>query len=75
MQSVRDWMYNHPNLSMWFVLGVGMVVILLFSAQDVDLTGSQRFWLVVITFLVAGACTWIISWGDDEDDTVEDKRM
>ncbi len=71
MQIVRDWMYAHPNLSMWFVLGTGMVVILLFSAQDVDLTGSQRFWLVVITFLVAGLCTWIISWGDDEDDEAE----
>jgi len=35
----------------------------------VGLEGSQWFWLITITVLVAGACIWIISWGDDEDDT------
>ena len=27
----------------------------------------QWFWLILITTLVAGACIWIVSWGDDEE--------
>lgn len=68
MQQLRDWMYNHPNLSAWFVLAVGMVALLTFEARSVGLQPSQWFWLIVITVLVAGLCIWIISWGDDEDE-------
>ena len=71
MQALREWMYDHPNLSAWFVLAVGMVTILTFEARDVGLQPSQWFWLIVITTLVAGACIWIISWGDDEEDEAE----
>jgi hypothetical protein len=72
MEQVKTWVSNHPNLSAWFVLALGMVVILAFEARDVGLAGSQWFWLVVITVLVAGACIWIISWGDDEEDEMQE---
>ncbi len=68
MTQLKQWITNHPNLIAWFVLGLGMVLILVFEARDVGLQASQWFWLIVITVLVAGACIWIISWGDDEDE-------
>ncbi len=71
MDSLKSWVSNHPNLSAWFVLALGMVILLVYEAQDVGLQGSQWFWLVVVTVLVAGACIWIISWGDDDDDLAE----
>jgi hypothetical protein len=64
---MKNWIYKHPNLSAWFVLAIGMVAILLFTARDVGLEGMQWFWLIIITVLVAGACIWIISWGDEEE--------
>ena len=71
MDSLKSWITNHPNLSAWFVLALGMVILLVYEAQDVGLQGSQWAWLIVITILVAGACIWIISWGDDDDDLAE----
>ena len=41
---------------------------MLWEARNVGLEGMQWFWLVVVTVLVAGACVWIISWGDDESE-------
>jgi len=64
---MKNWISQHPNLSAWIVLAAGMVAILLYEARDVGLQGMQWFWLIVITVLVAGACIWIISWGDDDD--------
>lgn len=72
MNSLKMWINQHPNLSAWLVLGLGMVLILVYEARDVGLETRQWFWLVVITVLVAGACIWIISWGDnDEEEDVE----
>ena len=68
MDKVKTLLSSHPNLSAWFVLALGMVAILVYEARDVGLVGSQWFWLIVITILVAGACIWIISWGDDEEE-------
>ena len=68
MDSLKNWITQHPNLSAWFVLALGMVIILLFEARDVGLQGMQWFWLIIITILVAGACVWIVSWGDDEEE-------
>lgn len=67
MTQLKQWIMNHPNLTAWFALGLGMVLILIFEARDIGLQASQWFWLIVITVLVAGACIWIISWGDDEE--------
>lgn len=66
MDAIKKWIVAHPNLSAWIVLAAGMVAILVYEARDVGLEGQQWFWLIVVTVLVAGACIWIISWGDDE---------
>lgn len=70
METIKTWIMKHPNFSAWFVLALGMVILLVYEARDVGLQGSQWFWLVVITVLVAGACIWIISWGDDDEPVV-----
>lgn len=67
MQSIVNWIRQHPNLSAWFVLALGMVILLVIEARDVGLEASQWFWLIVVTILVAGACIWIVSWGDDDE--------
>jgi hypothetical protein len=68
MDTVKNWIKSHPNLTAWLVLAIGMVAILVWEARDVGLQGMQWFWLILVTILVAGACIWIISWGDDEEE-------
>lgn len=68
MEKIKNVVKSHPYLSAWVVLALGMVLILVYEAQNVGLEGSQWFWLITITVLVAGACIWIISWGDDDND-------
>lgn len=74
MQSVKQWIIQHPNLMAWFVLALGMVILLVIEARDVGLQASQWFWLIVVTVLVAGACIWIVSWGDDEETPAEEEE-
>lgn len=71
MDSIKNWIKKHPNLTAWFVLAIGMVAILVWEARDVGLEAMQWFWLIVVTVLVAGACIWIISWGDDDEESEE----
>jgi hypothetical protein len=71
MHAIKNWVLRHPSLSAWLVLAAGMNGILLFEARDVGLEPMQWFWLILITTLVAGACIWIVSWGDDEDAVTE----
>ncbi len=71
MTTVRDFAKNHPQLVAWVVLAIGMVIILVWSAKDVGFTAGQWAALVVTTILLAGACVWIIGWGDDEEEVVE----
>ncbi len=68
MESIKNWIKKHPNITAWIVLALGMVAILVWEARDVGLAANQWFWLIVVTTLVAGACIWIISWGDDEEE-------
>ena len=68
MEAIKNLVRAHPNLTAWLVLAIGMVAILVWEARDIGLEAMQWFWLVVVTILVAGACIWIISWGDDEED-------
>jgi hypothetical protein len=64
-----SWAINHPRISAWVVLSVGMVVLLVIEAREVGLLPTQWLALIVACVLVAGACVWIISWeGDDETD-------
>jgi len=71
LSSIKDFITGHPQLTAWFVLALGMVIILLWSARDVGLLPGQTFALVVATVLVAGLCVWIIGWEDEEAEEVE----
>lgn len=62
MSKMVDWVKQHPQLSAWVVLALGMVAILVWEARDVGLLVGQWFALIVATVLVAGACVWIIGW-------------
>jgi hypothetical protein len=68
MEAIKKFTANHPQLTSWIVLAIGMVIILVWSARDVGFTTSQWAALVVTTILLAGACVWIIGWEDDEDE-------
>jgi hypothetical protein len=72
MESIKSWIKGHPNLTAWLVLALGMVAILVWEARDIGLETMQWFWLIVVTILVAGACIWIISWGDDDEEEGEE---
>ncbi len=68
MEAVKNFAGNHPQITSWIVLAIGMVIILVWSARDVGFTGSQWAALVITTILLAGACVWIIGWEDDDDE-------
>jgi len=74
MTTVRDFAKNHPQIIAWIVLAIGMVIILVWSAKDVGFTAGQWAALVVTTILLAGACVWIIGWGDDEEEEEIEKE-
>lgn len=65
------WMMVHPRLAAWLILSFGMAVLLVIEARDVGLLPTQWVALIVATVLVAGACVWIISWEDRDEDTAE----
>jgi len=67
MTAIRNFARNHPQITAWIALAIGMVIILVWSAKDVGFTGSQWAALIVTTILLAGACVWIIGWGDDDE--------
>lgn len=62
MSSWLKFMNEHPFLTMWAILAVGMVVILLVTSRNVDLLPSQRLFMAVACVLLAGLCAWIVSW-------------
>ena len=65
-----QWALRHPRLAAWIVLSVGMVTLLAIEARDVGLLPGQWLALMAAAVLVAGACVWIISW-EDEDENPE----
>ncbi len=65
---VVGWVEEHPRLSAWFVLALGMVILLVIEARDVGLLVGQWIALIAATILVAGACIWIISWEDEDEE-------
>ena len=71
MSTLKEFVTKHPQITAWFVLAVGMVAILFWSAKDVGLLPSQMIALAVATVLVAGLCVWIISWEDEEPEETE----
>jgi len=71
MEAIKKIAANHPQITSWIVLAIGMVIILVWSARDVGFTTSQWMALIITTILLAGACVWIIGWEDDEDEEVQ----
>jgi hypothetical protein len=69
MAFVREFISKHPQLTAWFALAVGMVLILIWAAKDVGLLPHQWVTLIVTTIILAGLCVWIIGWeeGEEED--------
>jgi protein-S-isoprenylcysteine O-methyltransferase Ste14 len=66
MSALKRFVNLHPNLTAWFVLAVGMVAILVWSARDVGLLAGQWAAMIIATICLAGLCVWIISWEDEE---------
>ncbi len=64
MTRIRDFMARHPQMVNWIALAIGMVLILLWAAKDVDLLPSQRGAMVAATIGLAGMCVWILGWED-----------
>ena len=75
MEGIKKFAGNHPQITSWIVLAIGMVIILVWSARDVGFTPGQWAALIVTTILLAGACVWIIGWEDDEDEVVQEDRV
>lgn len=72
MSGLMGFVKQHPRLTAWFVLAVGMVVILVVSARNVGLEVGQWIALIVATIGLAGLCVWIIGWEDDSTDSEEE---
>jgi dephospho-CoA kinase len=53
---------EHPFLTMWAILAVGMVAIFLLTSRDVSLLPSQRLFMALACVALAGLCTWIVTW-------------
>jgi hypothetical protein len=70
MATIRNFAQRHPQITAWIVLAIGMVIILVWSAREVGFTPGQWTALIVTTILLAGACVWIIGWGEDEETEV-----
>ena len=60
--SLMKRLQDHPRLTSWAALAVGMVIMLLFAAKDVPLLPSQLAAMVIATIGLAGLCVWIINW-------------
>jgi hypothetical protein len=71
MAQLRKLWNSHPNLVSWFVLALGMVLIVILAARQVGFTASQWGAVIVATIALAGLCVWIISWDDHEPETDE----
>jgi hypothetical protein len=62
MDFFKSLWHEHPALSNWVILALGMVIILVLSARHVGFLPGQWAALIGATVLLAGLCAWIISW-------------
>jgi hypothetical protein len=68
MSQIIEWVKQHPRLTAWIVLAVGMNAMVVYEARSVGLLAGQWAALIIATTLVAGLCVWIIGWEDDDED-------
>ena len=61
---IVDLILDHPYITGWIVLAIGMVAILLWTSGDAHLLPHQTVFLVLVTVALAGACVWIVSWDE-----------
>ena len=73
MSSLKRFVSQHPRLTAWLVLAIGMVAILTWSARDVGLLPGQWAALIVATIGLAGLCVWIIGWEEGEEEEEEEE--
>jgi Flp pilus assembly protein protease CpaA len=62
VDSLKRFWTDHPVLSNWLILALGMVVILYFSARHIPFEATQWAALFGATIALAGLCAWIINW-------------
>jgi Na+(H+)/acetate symporter ActP len=74
MTTVRNFVQRHPQITAWIALAIGMVIILVLSARNVGFTAGQWTALIITTILLAGACVWIIGWGEDEEAEISEPQ-
>lgn len=74
MSSLKRIVSQHPRLTAWLVLAVGMVAILVWSARDVGLLPGQWAALIVATIGLAGLCVWIIGWEEEGEEEEEKEK-
>jgi MFS superfamily sulfate permease-like transporter len=67
MTTLKRLWEQHPQLSSFAILALGMLVILYFSARHVGFAPMQWLVLAVATIALAALSIWIIGWetGDD----------
>jgi len=68
MAFLKQFVNQHPQLTAWLVLAVGMVIILVWSARDVGLLPGQWAALIIATIGLAGLCVWIIGWEEEYEE-------
>ncbi len=62
------WASTHPRIAAWGVLSAGMIILLVIEARNIGLSVGNWLALIVMTVLVAGACIWIVSWEDVDEE-------
>lgn len=68
MNGIRALAGQHPRITAWIALAIGMVLILLWASKDVGLLPTQLLALAVATVVLAGLCVWIIGWEDEPEE-------
>ena len=62
MNALKTFWTEHPVLSNWLVLAIGIVVVPYFSARHIAFEPMQWAALAGATVILAGLCAWIINW-------------
>jgi len=68
---VIGWASQHPRIAAWLVLSIGIIAMVMYEGRDVGLLPGQWVAIIVASVLVSGACIWIVSWEDDNEEEAE----